>query len=119
YRSYAMRARLDNAQGGHSNHAIWTGPAPLVGFEGANGSLTANGFLEMDQWLTAVYNDPSSATIAQKIVTDKPAAATDTCFAATGPGVPLPPSGCTAIYPYYGSPRVGAGEPLADDVLKC
>ena len=117
FRSYAMRLRLD-ANGSHDNQAIWTGPAPLVGFQGPNGSLTQDGFLLMDQWLNSIYNDASSASLPQKIISDKPAAAVDTCFDPSGTPI-SPQTLCSTLYPSFGDPRIGSGAPAADDVLKC
>ena len=117
FRSYAMRTRLDAVQGGHANQAIWTGPIPLEGFEGSQ-SMAQAGFLTMDQWLTNIHNDTSGATPSQKVVNDKPAAATDTCFDASGNAIPSQ-SLCGSLYPYYGDPRMGAGAPLRDDIIKC
>ena len=118
FRSYVMRARLDIDFGGHGNQAIWTGPVALEGFEGPNGSMAQQGFLLMDQWLSSIAADHSSATQAQKVVKDRPAAATDTCFDAVGN--PLPDqSVCGTVYPYFGSPRIAAGEPFTDDIMKC
>ena len=31
YRAFAVRARLDRANGTHANQLIWEGPAPIVG----------------------------------------------------------------------------------------
>ena len=117
FRSYAMRSRLDGAQGGHGNQAIWTGPIALEGFEGSQ-SMAQAGFLTMDQWLSNIANDASTASPTEKVVKDKPAAATDTCFDATGNPIPAQ-SACSTLYPAYGSPRIGSGEPSTDDVLKC
>ena len=118
FRSYVTRARLDARFGGHGNQAIWTGPIALEGFEGPNGSMASQGFLAMDQWLANISNDHSNATAAQKVVKDRPAAATDTCFDATGD--PLPDqSVCATAYPYFGAPRIAAGEPFTDDIMKC
>lgn len=117
FRSYAMRDRLDAAQGGHGNQAIWTGPVALEGFQGSQ-SMAQAGFLTMDQWLTNIHNDASNATAAQKVINDKPAAATDTCFDAIGNPIPAQ-STCSTLYPSFGSPRIGSGGPATDDVLKC
>jgi hypothetical protein len=117
FRSYVMRARLDAAQGGHDNQVIWTGPTPLVGYQGAQ-SMTQAGFLAMDQWLTNILNDTSALSAAQKVTKDKPAVAVDTCFDASGTAVPAQ-SACSTLYPYYGSPRLGSGETATDDLIKC
>jgi hypothetical protein len=117
FRSYVMRSRLDAAQGGHGNQAIWVGPTALTGFQGAQ-SMAQAGFLAMDQWLTSIVQDTSSLSAAQKVIKDKPAVATDTCFDAAGNPIPVQ-STCSTLYPSFGSPRLGAGETATDDVIKC
>ena len=118
FRSYVTRARLDADFGGHGNQAIWTGPVALEGFEGPNGSMAQQGFLMMDQWLSNIAADHSNLTQAQKVVKDRPAGATDTCFDAVGNPLPAQ-SACGTVYPYFGSPRIAAGEPFTDDIMKC
>jgi Tannase-like family of unknown function (DUF6351) len=117
YRSYAMRDRLDAFNGGHGNQVIWTGPIALEGFEGSQ-SMAQAGFLEMDRWLSNIHNDHSAAPLAQKVLTDKPQGLQDTCYDATGDPIP-DQSTCPTLYPYYANPRIAAGEPAADDVIKC
>ena len=117
FRSYAMRDRLNIEQGGHANQAIWTGPVALEGFEGSQ-SMAQAGFLTMDRWLSNIRKDTSTAPLSQKVVNDKPAAASDTCFDASGNPIPNQ-SLCSSLYPSYGDPRMGAGAPATDDVIKC
>ena len=111
YNSWSMRARLDRANGHHRNQVIWN-------------SFTASGFLVdpeleeeafhvMDAWLAAIDKDHSGRTLARKVAANKPDAATDRC---TVPGTGFP-SPC--VIPASGSPRLGAGQPLANDVAKC
>ncbi|MBV8195317.1 MAG: hypothetical protein JOY80_07295 [Candidatus Dormibacteraeota bacterium] len=118
FRSYVMRARLDAQFGGHGNQGIWTGPVALEGFESPSGSMASQGFLVMDQWLSAIQNDHGSASMAQKVINDKPAAANDTCFDTAGNPL-ADQSLCGSVYPYFGAPRIDAGEPFTDDVMKC
>ena len=74
------RARLDREHGTHANQLIWEGPVPLL----ADSSCELNSFIAMDQWLTAVERDHKRASVAQKIVRDKPSGLTDECFDGTG-----------------------------------
>ena len=114
YRSYVMRARLDQALGHHDNQVIWTGPAPLVG----DAMFAKNALTVMDQWLAAVEADTSDLTREQKIVKDKPAAAHDMCTDGVGDEIPNQTI-CEVLMPYYQEPRMVAGEPFTGDVVKC
>ena len=76
------------------------------------------------QWLDAITGDPAPLT-ADKVVRLKPADATDSCWDVNdstrhkematynGAGV------CNALYPKTPAPRMVAGGPLTDDVIKC
>jgi hypothetical protein len=73
--TWRLRNRLQRAQGHHGNDVIWWGPEPLVG----DLNWTAEGLTDMDKWLTAVENDHSSKSRAEKIVADPPAQVHDRC----------------------------------------
>jgi hypothetical protein len=117
YHSWAMRARLDEANGGHGNQLIWTWPSGIV----APAAINLKAFLLMDRWLTAIENDHSSRPQRVKVLRNKPADAVDACYASTTP--PLveitDPAACAALLPYYADARLVAGMPLSHDILKC
>lgn len=105
FRSWAMRARLDNAQGHHNNHVIWF-----------NAGKTSNEQLDaMDSWLTAVEAGAQTETLAQRVVSKRPSGLVDLCGTLVGTTLSL--SQCTGVSD--ASPRIIAGGPLADDVLDC
>jgi hypothetical protein len=57
-------------------------------------------------------------------VRHKPAAAADACFDGEGKKIveKAAPSGsgtCSTLYPVHGEPRLVAGAPLSNDILKC
>lgn len=114
FHSYAMRARLDAANGNHANQVIWTaaGVLPLV-----PPAVTSAAFATMDQWLTAIEADHRSIPQADKVVQDKPGTATDSCWISNLQVTDQ--SLCHAAFPYFADPRIAAGGPLADNVLKC
>jgi hypothetical protein len=114
YRSYAMRSRLSHANGGYGNQIIWTGPVPLVG----DADFQRQAFLLMDQWLAAIEADKSNVSLATKVVQDKPATAKDTCFDGDGNAIDNQ-TVCQTLFPFYRAPRIVAGGPLSDDILKC
>ena len=76
YRAFAMRARLDRANGNHANQLIWEGPALIIG----DARCEANSFDAMDKWLTAVEKDKAKGSVAQKVARDKPTDLTDRCY---------------------------------------
>jgi hypothetical protein len=117
--------------------ALWTGAVPLAGdpswaFCGLAASaglgsgsdpplgdycLPNSPLLVIDRWLTAIQADHSHAPLARKVIAKKPAVAVDSCWAA-GSQV-TDPSTCQAAFPYFGDPRMAAGESLANNILKC
>lgn len=114
YRSYVMRARLDKALGHHDNQVIWTGSIPLVGdLMFARDALTV-----MDQWLAAIEADTSDLSLEEKIVKNKPGEARDKCTDGLGNEIPSQLL-CQILNPYYAAPRIVAGGPFTDDVMKC
>jgi hypothetical protein len=114
--TYASRARLDKANGSHANQIVWTyDPAVPIGPIPTR-ILAEKSFDLMDRWLTRMEADHRSVSKAQKVREDKPADAHDACFLGDQE---LPAAGCAAAYPPYATPRVEAGGPLANDIIKC
>jgi len=79
---------------------------------------------QMDHWLDRIAADPTDRSEPQKVVDNKPPDLADGCETLDGQTVTEPaiyPDGgrCGRLYPAYGNPRVVAGEPISDDVLKC
>lgn len=111
WKSWALRARLDKANGHHDNHLIWYGPDRSgMAFNVGDG----NAFLLMDKWLTAIEHDTSAKSLEQKVRDDKPndPLARDRCDLPTA-------ESCNTVMSPYGSVRMGAGDSSASDVMKC
>ena len=109
WKSWAIRARLDAANGNHDNEVIWYGP-DQQGMAANSGD--GNAFLLMDQWLTKLETDQRDISKEQKVATDKPAGAHDRCD--------LPNQDiCNQVMGPYGSIRNGAGAGIANDIMKC
>lgn len=106
YYSYTMRARLDRANATHANQIIWTG-----------GGSDNDAFLLMDRWLSRIESDRSSAPLRLKVIRDKPADAVDAC--GIGSNLITDTNMCRIAFPYYSNPRIAAGGPFANNVLKC
>jgi uncharacterized tannase-like protein DUF6351 len=122
WRSFALRARLDGANGNHSNHVMWRFGTGLVPPPASN--LLVQSFLLMDQWVAAVKADTSNTSIERKISRHRPADAFDFCYLTTDTAFankitdPAVCDGDRFLKP-HASPRQIAGGPLAENVLKC
>jgi len=136
FRSFATRARLIAANGGAGNQVIVIdsrGAPFLMALERATdpspeSSLVARREIEfvtaMDRWLDNIGADSESGTLAEKVARDKPSDLADTCWATdgekiSGAGVFGANGRCSQLYPQHADPRIVAGEPRTDDVLKC
>lgn len=123
WRSFALRARLVQANGHHQNHIMWRfGPGLTP--SGAGIKLWGEQFAVMDRWLSNIEADTSNLPIEQKILLNKPAEAFDYCYLSTDTTYSTKVTDfaiCDAdpVLAYYSSPRQVAGGPLAENVLKC
>lgn len=112
-----IRARLKRANGRADNQIIWTaGSTSGVG-------LTALSIDVINEWLDRMAADTGAASI-DKVVRNKPTLATDTCWDSAGTRIFEAASAeagaaCNAIYPRFSTPRLQAGSPLVNDVMKC
>lgn len=116
--SFVIRQRLQQS-GAAANQVIIENsadPATLA-------QVSAFELAEMDQWLTAITADPSHRPLQVKVRMDKPANLTDGCFLnGTFVHETLTYGGhgaCETQFPAFADPRLVAGEPLAENVLKC
>ncbi|THJ04348.1 hypothetical protein E7Z54_08605 [Nocardioides sp.] len=105
--SEVLRERLVQANGHARNHVIWQGMT-VPGEE----SLAL-----MDRWLSAIERDERDIPLEEKVVANRPADAVDACW--IGERKITDTSVCRTAFPYYGTPRIAAGGPLTDNVLKC
>ncbi len=117
YHSFALRERLRAANGSDANLVMLT----ATGRSGQRVHSLA--ISKMDEWLTNVARDTSAAPRREKIIRAKPADLVDACYAADGARTVEPQTfaggECNKLYPTFASPRMAAGGPLANNVLKC
>jgi len=105
-RDFAVRERLRRANGRADNQVIWVYPNGVAGLAQKVTSLALD---TMTQWLDTGV---------------KPRAAVDACWDVIGTKIAEPatldkPGLCNALYPSHANPRLVAGAPLVDDILKC
>ena len=127
FRSFVTRARLTAANGNADNQVILTFPfttKPSQGLGSAVGMTMATLVPKMDQWLDALAKDTSQRKPLEKIAAAKPADITDACWSDDGEKIAEKRAydgtgRCAQLYPLHGDPRIAAGAPLKDDILKC
>ncbi len=128
-RRFSRRARFDRDGGRSDNQVILVFPriefAASAMEEGLPPLLNPAPSLvrTMSRWLDATTADTRAGSRADIVSRNRPAELYSACFAASGEKIPEAPddaaSRCRTLYPLHGNPRIAAGGPLADDVLKC
>jgi hypothetical protein len=107
FHAYVTRARVDRAQGQHSNYVLWRSMAQ-------SDPSFSQSFDVMVEWIRAIKADTRGVPKAQKVIDDKPAMARDRCT--LGDGKDQPMSACPRPLELT---RVLAGAPDTNDVGKC
>ncbi len=128
FHSFSMRERLLQANGNFDNQVMLIEDGVSTGSNGLfsdSSPVLSHALTQMDQWLTALKRDKSEESIRNKIREAKPADLVDACFTNKGTvkiaeeQVYRGPTTCNQLYPAFSTPRMVAGEPLANNVLKC
>jgi hypothetical protein len=123
YYSFVMRARLvrDN---GHADNYVIQRRAPSQSLANENLEL-------MDEWLTNIARDESADPIDVRLRRARPDRLVESCLDTDGSRIVEPQvfdeesifdnrvGRCNALYPIHAGPRLVAGGPLTNDVLKC
>lgn len=123
HRDLTIRARLEKATGSSANQVIWVADrAPGQG-QPATVNLAPIALDTMTKWLDAMAADPAPLTPA-KVVKHKPADAVDAYWTPDGKRVNEvaswdPSTSWNKTYPIHLEPRLIAGAPLTNDVMKC
>lgn len=126
-RSLITRARILKTAGTADNHVIvrQSSVPPPPGSGAAPAETTAFVLGKMDEWLSGIRADTTTyESAARKVTVNKPVDLTDRCITSTGETIKetqdLNNTGrCGTEMPFYGNPRLAAGGPVTDDVLKC
>ena len=120
FRSFVTRARLLASTGQADNHVILRAPLETRG-----NRFPVDTIRLMDAWLDNIAQDPSTDAPAVKMKRNRPAdIRTDACWTEGGEQILEPASytgdgRCNELYPPFADPRIAAGGPLADNILKC
>jgi hypothetical protein len=116
YHSFAFRERLLRANGTSANHVLLVSDARSPGLE----EYTIR---KMDEWLTSLTGERTPDLPIRKIVESKPADLVDACYSTARGRIAetqtFAGGECNQLYPTFPSPRMIAGGPVTNDVLKC
>ncbi len=122
FRDFSVRARMLRENGHVDNHVMWHADPRAVP---ADFDDLAR-LLVMDEWVTAIGKDDRRVSQEQKVRDNRPADLTDRCITADGSEytalqwpVDLEDDPCLQALPPSGDPRIAAGGPIANDVIKC
>jgi hypothetical protein len=107
------RARLIAANGNADNQIsrVYAPGAPL--FKSQDDNLDV-----LDKWLAAMAKDTAPGTPREKVLRNKPAGLTDSCYTAKMEEI-KDPAKCKEMFPVYSNVREVAGQPLTNDRVKC
>jgi hypothetical protein len=128
FHSFSMRQRLVDANGDFENQVMLIEDGVSAGTTGLFGDTSpvlSHALTQMDQWATALKADRSDAPVHVKMRRAKPSDLVDACFTNFGTvkiaqeQVYKGNTACNQLYPAFSTPRMVAGEPLENDVLKC
>jgi hypothetical protein len=123
HRDLTIRARLEKATGSSANQVIWVADrAPGQG-QPATVNLAPIALDAMTTWLDAMAADPAPLTAA-KVTQHKPADAVDAYWTPDGKRVNEVASwdastSWNKTYPIHLEPRLIAGAPVTNDIMKC
>ncbi len=122
HRDLTIRARLQKGNGRSDNQVIWVGPPRQRNQPGVV-DLAALSLDTMNKWLDDIAADPLPLS-TDKVVRHKPSEAVDAYWDAAGKKFSEPATfngtgNFNKTYPVHGEPRMVAGAPLTNDILKC
>jgi hypothetical protein len=128
FHTFATRERLLKTNGTADNQVMLVEsglpPQQKSIFNDAS-PVVSHALTQMDQWLTNLSLGSGHAPTLEQIIKAKPADLQDACFTDSGTKkiaeaqVYKGDTACNKLYPAYSSPRMEAGEPLTNDILKC
>ncbi len=130
FHSFSMRQRLVDVNGSFANQIMLVEaglPPNGLGLFSDKSPVLSHALSQMDEWLTNLGALPGAPDL-RKIGHAKPSDLVDACFGYSSGGgefeiaqlqVYQGNTTCNQLYPAFSSPRMVAGEPLANNVMKC
>ena len=126
FHGFSTRERLIRENGNADNQVMFTEDNRFGGFS-YNSPRVMEAIARMDEWLTRLKMDISNDSQRVKVIRAKPPGLVDTCWSPDANPVRIEERAtygandtkCNTYYPSYGSPRLVAGAPLTNDVMKC
>ena len=126
YGTYAFMERLKQHTGTRANYvSLLESHAPgFMSVSRVGGDdLSRDTLRKMDAWLTALVQDTGAGTRLEKMIRTKPADLVDACLDRNGNRIVEEQTAtggkCNGLYPNHVPPRMVAGGPMTNDVLKC
>jgi hypothetical protein len=126
YFSFAMRERLQKANGRTDNHVMLVEDRSAMLYNLANSTLLQSAFRQLDLWLDNLARDTSDVSRIDKVGRAKPVTLQEGCVTRDASRTFVAEtqtddtsSVCGALYPVNSFPRGVAGEGIASDVIEC
>lgn len=127
FHSFSMRARLEKVNGSSANQVmlVESGLPGTRGLFSDESPVSSHALAQMDRWLSNLKASDGARPGLDAIAKAKPTDLVDACFS-DGGAVKIAETQiwrgdtkCNQLYPSYSTPRMIAGEPLTNNVLKC
>ena len=128
FHSFSMRQRLVDANGNFDNQVMLVEDGSSTtgnGLFSDTSPVLSHALTQMDEWLTKLATFGTDAPNLRQIERAKPSDLVDACFTNKGTvkiaqlQVYRGDTTCNQLYPAFSTPRMVAGEPLENNVLKC
>ncbi len=128
FHSFSMRQRLVDANGNFDNQVMLVEDGSSTtgnGLFSDTSPVLSHALTQMDEWLTTLSSRGVGSPSLRQIERAKPSDLVDACFTEKGTvkiaqlQVYRGDTTCNQLYPAFSTPRMVAGEPLENNVLKC
>jgi hypothetical protein len=125
YGSNVLMARLQRENDSRANHVMLleSHRNGLYSASTTGDDMSRYAIAKMDEWLTALAQDTTTDARTAKVLRAKPKDLVDSCYDPQGARVvesqAMAGGRCNELYPTHVPPRVIAGGPMTNDVLKC
>ena len=128
FHSFSMRQRLVDANGNFDNQVMLAEDGSSKtgnGLFSDTSPVLSHALTQMDEWLTKLSTPGTHSPDSWDIERAKPSDLVDACFTDKGTvkiaqlQVYRGDTTCNQLYPAFSTPRMVAGEPLENNVLKC